>query len=463
MPKGRAKYLPIPTLFIDGILLLNAFLTATYVQFGGQLPDPVLFYGVFGLWYVLWIIISINYKLFDVPRFLYIDQIVSKNVKALGLFILVCAAVLYVIKAAHFSRVFFAMTMVLFSIMFVAWHVMFMILFKAYRRAGNNFKTIAIVGFKAPLEHLITHAFSKTENGYKIVAAFGSGPVPAGLQAFYKGTEDALTHYLDMHHVDELLISLPGSQSKLTNNFLKYCDNHLIRAHIVPNFSGYLFQKFSMKYIENIPTLQLRAEPLESLSNRMLKRFFDVVFATAVLVLIGSWLFPIIAVLIKISSKGPVFFKQQRSGKNGAVFHCLKFRSMTVNGNSDQLQATKNDARITKIGSFLRKTSLDEFPQFMNVLMGGMSVVGPRPHMLKHTDEYGALVDKFMVRHFAKPGITGWAQVLGFRGETKHVSAMENRATADIWYIENWNVFLDLKIIVLTVWQVFFKKEENAF
>ena len=136
---------------------------------------------------------------------------------------------------------------------------------------------------------------------------------------------------------------------------------------------------------------------------------------------------------------------------------------MTVNSNSDKVQATKNDARITKIGNILRKTSLDEFPQFFNVLSGSMSVVGPRPHMLKHTDEYGALVDKFMVRHYAKPGITGWAQVLGFRGETKHVSDMANRANADIWYIENWNILLDLKIIVLTVWQVIFKKEENAY
>ena len=463
MPKGRAKYLPIPALLIDGILLLNAFLTATYVQFNGQFPNPLLFYGVFVVWYILWVLISINFKLFDIPRLLHIHKIVNKNIKALALFVIMCAAVLYVFKVSGFSRMFFAVTMVLFAIMFIAWHIMLVILFREYRKAGNNYKTIAIVGFKEPLDHLISNAFSKTENGYKIVAAFGSGKVPNSLQEFYKGTEFELTNFLDKNQVDELLISLPGSQSHLTNSLLKYCDNNLIRVHIVPNFSGYLFQKFSMKYIENIPTLQLREEPLESLSNRILKRVFDIVFASCVLVLIGTWLFPIIALIIKITSRGPIFFKQERSGKNGVVFNCLKFRSMTVNSSSDELQATKNDKRITKIGRFLRKTSLDEFPQFFNVVLGKMSVVGPRPHMIKHTQEYGELVDKFMVRHYAKPGITGWAQVLGFRGETKQVSDMANRAEADIWYIENWNLFLDLKIIVLTVWQVLFKKEENAF
>ena len=136
---------------------------------------------------------------------------------------------------------------------------------------------------------------------------------------------------------------------------------------------------------------------------------------------------------------------------------------MTVNGDSDILQATKNDARITKMGAFLRKTSLDELPQVFNVLFNDMSIVGPRPHMLKHTEEYRILVDKYMVRHFAKPGITGWAQILGFRGETKTVKDMEDRAQADIWYIENWNLMLDIKIMFRTAFMLLFKKEDNAF
>ena len=463
MPNGRSKYLQIPALIIDSILLLNGFLTANYILFDGKLPNPLFYFGMFCCWYVVWVLISINFKLFDMPRIIYIDQLMSKNIKALALFIVVVISITYVVSDSLFPKLFLVITLGLFSVMFIAWHIMLEIIFKAYRKAGYNFKTIAIVGFKEPLSHLISNAFSKSENGYKIIAAFGSEKVPLALKKYYKGGENELIPFLKKESVDELIISLPGTQSKLINEYMEYCDNHLIRVHIVPNFSNYLHQKFSLKYIENTPTLQLRDEPLESLSNRILKRVFDIVFSFLVLLCIGVWLFPLIALIIKLTSKGPVFFNQQRSGKDGAVFNCLKFRSMTQNANADSLQATKNDMRITKIGSILRKTSLDEFPQFLNVLSGAMSVVGPRPHMLKHTEEYGKLVDKFMVRHFAKPGITGWAQVLGFRGETKHVSDMANRANADIWYIENWNVLLDLKIIFLTVWQVVFKRDENAF
>ena len=175
-----------------------------------------------------------------------------------------------------------------------------------------------------------------------------------------------------------------------------------------------------------------------------------------------SWLYPILAILIKISSRGPVLFKQIRSGINNEEFFCYKFRSMIASSNSDTKQATKNDARVTLLGSFLRKTSLDEFPQFFNVLIGDMSIVGPRPHMLLHTEEYSALIKKYMVRQLVKPGITGVAQVRGYRGETKELHDMEGRVRLDVWYIENWSLSLDINIIFQTVWNVF-KSDKNAF
>jgi len=175
-----------------------------------------------------------------------------------------------------------------------------------------------------------------------------------------------------------------------------------------------------------------------------------------------TWLMPLMAILIKVNSRGPVFFRQQRSGKGNNVFTCLKFRTMRVNAEADELQATKGDVRITGMGRFLRKTNLDELPQFFNVLLGHMSVVGPRPHMLRHTEQYAALIDQFMVRHLIKPGITGWAQVHGFRGETSDTYKMEKRVEYDVWYIENWSLLLDLKIIVLTLGNML-KGEENAF
>ena len=198
------------------------------------------------------------------------------------------------------------------------------------------------------------------------------------------------------------------------------------------------------------------------MSNRFKKRVFDLIFSSLVIIFVLSWLYPILAVLIKIQSKGPVLFKQQRSGINDQPFWCYKFRSMRMNDDSHKKQATKGDPRITSIGNFLRKTSLDEMPQFFNVFLGSMSVVGPRPHMLRHTEEYSAVISQYMVRQFVKPGITGWAQVNGYRGETKDDSAMESRVEHDIWYLEHWSSLLDIQIIFMTVINVF-HGEENAY
>ncbi|MCX2485229.1 exopolysaccharide biosynthesis polyprenyl glycosylphosphotransferase [Pedobacter sp. MR2016-24] len=196
------------------------------------------------------------------------------------------------------------------------------------------------------------------------------------------------------------------------------------------------------------------AYPQEERFNRYVKRSFDVVFSCLVLLFILSWLYPLIALLIRLDSRGPVIFKQHRSGRDNKSFWCYKFRSMRVNDDSHHKQASRNDDRITGLGRFLRRTSLDEFPQFINVLIGNMSVVGPRPHMLKHTEQYRYVIKNYMVRHYSKPGITGWAQINGYRGETLQTDAMEKRVEHDIWYLENWSVYLDIKIILRTVSQV---------
>ena len=184
---------------------------------------------------------------------------------------------------------------------------------------------------------------------------------------------------------------------------------------------------------------------------RTSKRAFDIVFSLAVIVFVLSWLLPIIAMLVKIESAGAFIFTQQRSSRNNKTFDCYKFRSMLVNDECNILQTSSGDARITKVGAFLRRYNLDELPQFFNVLIGNMSVVGPRPHMLSQTKEYSAVIDNFMIRHFVKPGITGWAQVNGLRGKTTTVHQMYDRVKADVWYLKNWTFLLDMKIIVLTI------------
>jgi putative colanic acid biosynthesis UDP-glucose lipid carrier transferase len=203
-------------------------------------------------------------------------------------------------------------------------------------------------------------------------------------------------------------------------------------------------------------------EPLEDVGNQIKKRLFDILVSSIAIIFILSWLVPLLAILIKLESKGPVLFIQQRNGKDGKPFSCLKFRSMKVNTDSDNKQATKQDERITKMGAFMRKTSLDELPQFFNVLTSDMSVVGPRPHMLKHTEEYSRLINQFMIRHFLKPGITGWAQVNGLRGETKTTEDMANRVKYDIWYLENWSLWLDARIVFMTIYNVL-RGEKNAY
>ena len=206
-----------------------------------------------------------------------------------------------------------------------------------------------------------------------------------------------------------------------------------------------------LSFYGETPLLHTRYIPLSSFSKRMLKRTFDIIVSFIFLVFFFPFIFIIVATIIKITMPGPIFFRQKRSGLRGDTFVCYKFRSMKVNKEADTMQATKEDPRKTPFGNFMRHTNIDELPQFWNVLIGNMSVVGPRPHMLRHTEEYSKLVPKYMVRHFAKPGITGWAQVNGCRGETKELWQMEDRVKHDIWYIENWTFFLDLRIIWLTV------------
>ena len=213
----------------------------------------------------------------------------------------------------------------------------------------------------------------------------------------------------------------------------------------------------SERYFQNTDVFRIRQNPLEDSGLRSLKRIFDIFFSSVMILLVFTWLFPIIALIIKLTSKGPVFFIQERTGLQNRTFKCYKFRSMIVNDLSDVLQALPNDMRITRFGRFIRRTHIDEFPQFFNILMGQMSVVGPRPHMLLHTRQYSALIDSYLMRHNVKPGITGWAQVNGYCGDTSEVWKMAKRVEYDLFYIRNWTFLLDIKII----WQTLFKDKSS--
>ncbi|MDQ5928585.1 MAG: hypothetical protein QG594_359 [Bacteroidota bacterium] len=262
--------------------------------------------------------------------------------------------------------------------------------------------------------------------------------------------------------INELyIVTNPDFLSNLKSYF-ELGDKYCMRLKFIPNLATSSRFHYSSNDFENLHVIKPRYEPLQDAYNRLMKRVFDILFSLFIIVVVLSWLYPILAFLIKRESKGPVLFKQMRTGKKNKPFWCYKFRSMTVNDKSDSQQAQKNDVRVTKIGKILRKTSLDELPQFFNVLGGSMSVVGPRPHMLKHTEDYNDQIDNFMVRHFVKPGITGLAQITGFRGETKRVLDMKRRVNADIEYVQKWSLIYDMQICFMTV-VIALKGDDNAF
>lgn len=275
------------------------------------------------------------------------------------------------------------------------------------------------------------------------------------------GTLSEIVDYLKNHRVDAVICNLDQNHESDIIRVMNYCENHLIKFYSVLNTQNYMNRAMNLEFIDKYPIISMRKEPLTNPFNRGLKRAFDLVVTIPALILLLPIML-LVALIIKISSPGPVFFIQERTGKDGKNFNCYKFRSMKVNKDADKVQATANDPRKYPFGNFMRKTNIDELPQFFNVLIGNMSLVGPRPHMLAHTDQYGSLVDKYMVRHYAKPGITGWAQVTGSRGETKELWQMEERIKKDIWYLENWTLWLDIRIMWRTVTNVICRRDKET-
>lgn len=331
---------------------------------------------------------------------------------------------------------------------------------KRARRKGSYSTRVAIVGTNDTSTRLADEMLKDSGYGYKIVGYFDTECLP-GFKGNYLGNFDVLEQYAHQHKIDEIYFTLVGEKAEKMPRVVRIADNNIINFYYVPKISKYVTGKYQLYNIGTMPILTLRKNPLAAPWKRGLKRGFDIAFSS-VFLLLSPIVFIPIAIGIKMTSPGPVFFRQERTGYKGRSFKCFKFRTMRVNSDADKAQATEDDPRKTKFGNFLRRTSIDELPQFINVWRGDMSVVGPRPHMLKHTKDYTELIDKYMVRHIVKPGITGWAQVNGYRGLTDELWKMEKRVVCDVWYIENWTFSLDLKIIFKTVTNAL-KGDKNAF
>jgi len=266
------------------------------------------------------------------------------------------------------------------------------------------------------------------------------------------GKTHELEQVIKEHQVEIVFVTLSlFNESSNSKEYLRLCNRTGVRLRFVPDNQQWFKNSKNMEKVGQLVIINPQEIPLDNFESQFSKRLFDIVFSSLVILFLLSWLTPLLAILIKLNSKGPVFFVQKRTGINNKTFRCLKFRSMKVNNESDMKQAVDGDSRITLLGNFLRKSNIDELPQFFNVLFGQMSVVGPRPHMLKHTDQYSGLIEGYLVRHYIKPGITGYAQVTGYRGETDELWKMERRVECDMHYLENWNFLWDMKIIFMTL------------
>ena len=414
----------------------------------------------------VWLILNLSFivvvyvlgSLHD-KRAVYIDRVLMLLVKYIFLHVVIfLMQFFFVDKDISWQTI--GLFYVIFALSLSVWWIVSRKLLKWYRSKGFNYKKIVIVGGGASGAgvRLMKQLEQDQGYGYHIVGFFDDEPTTEVTS--YQGSVSQLESFINENIVDEIYCAIPENERQELQHIINLAESNAIDFYYVPQFSKYISRRFEIDTFGTVPVLSIHPHPLQNPVNKAIKRGVDLLISSIVL-LFSPIVFLPIAIGVKLSSPGPVFFRQERTGYRGKSFQCLKFRSMRVNSLSDSLQASKDDPRKTKFGNFLRKTSLDELPQFINVFLGDMSIVGPRPHMVQQTQEYSELINKYMLRHTIKPGITGWAQVNGYRGPTDELWKMEKRVELDVWYAENWNFMLDVKIMFLTVVNAI-RGEQNA-
>lgn len=424
------------TIFLFEINLNNVFVFSLYISLS-------------------WIIIAVWNQFYEVHRHTRLIQITPLLFRQMIFFAVILYAYIGFFKQPNISRLELVNYLLFTFVIVSVFKFSTIFLLKKYRTTlQGNFRNVIVIGDNEKTRQLINTFNYRSDYGYKFKARFCVNDLGFSLEKCFD--------YIIENNIDEIYFSVAELSNKQINRLIDFADNNLRELKFIPDNKDIYSKKLKYEYYDYVPILSIRAIPLQDSVNKFIKRLFDVLFASAIIVFVLSWLTPLLAIIIKLESKGPVFFKQSRNGFNYMEFDCYKFRSMTPNKNAHLHQATKGDQRITKVGAFIRKTSIDELPQFFNVLFGDMSVVGPRPHMVSHTNMYAQRIDKFMVRHFVKPGITGLAQTSGFRGEVETDNDIVSRVKFDIFYIENWSLLLDARIIFQTLINTI-KGEEKAY
>lgn len=452
MSKGRySKYIRPISIVLDFLVL--TILAKIFLKYFVLDMNFFLIYQLFA-----WSFIAYFTGFYEVFRFTKPAEILAKLVKQFAIYTLVVIAFFSVAREIIPS---FKTLLKFIGVTFIYVTLFKGLLFyylKKYRIIlGGNYRNVIIIGYTEGAKNLQKLFETRPDYGYKFKGFFSDDYS----DAIVKGTIQDVPNFVLKNKIDDIYCALGEIKDNQIKELVEFADYHQKTIKFIPESDEIYSKNLAVDYYEFFPVLSLKRSPLNVLLNKAFKRFFDIIFSLFIIVFILSWLIPLIAILIKLESKGPIFFKQGRPGLNQKEFFCYKFRSMRVNDNTED-SVTKNDPRITVLGAFLRRTSLDEMPQFFNVLLGDMSIVGPRPHLWSHNNEYQKKIKKYNVRLQIRPGITGLAQVKGYRGEIETDDEMVNRIKFDVFYIENWSFFLDVKIIVLTIINMI-KGQEKAY
>jgi len=408
-----------------------------------------------------WFVLSAFTHYYEIGRHSSYNEVLTRFFKHFYIYGLTIIAYLYFLQSEIFSPLNILMELLIWGGILLLFKTLIFILLKKYRSKGYNLRNFVIFGYNDELKQFRDLLKKRTDYGYRFMGFFTDQKIedPEILGTFKEGV-DFLKQ--NGNGVDILFASLKEFNDKQIDTLIRTANETFKSVKFIPDNKDIFKKKLKVEYFEYFPVLSIRKSPLDEPVNAFIKRAFDIIFSLFIIIFILSWLTPLLAILIKLESKGPVFFKQLRNGLNYEPFYCFKFRSMRPNKEADLKQVSKNDQRITKLGKWLRKTSIDELPQFFNVLKGDMSVVGPRPHMIAENERFRNKVEQFLGRHYVRPGITGLAQVKGYRGEVVTDEDIRNRVKYDMYYIENWSIFLDLKIILQTILNIF-KGDKKAY
>ncbi|CAN5279271.1 undecaprenyl-phosphate glucose phosphotransferase [soil metagenome] len=430
--------------FIGDLIFLNLAIAFSYALLGiemmGEERSNSVYLFIFSN--LTWLFLTVVSNPYSFSRSWSIPKVIRSQVSFIFIHILVVASLIFFFERKY-TALQIGVMYGLFIPTFFFWKLFVLYLSTIFFKRNTDIKNVIIVGQRELAKEVRRYFLMHPELKYRFLGLFEKTPQGWPIKEIQKFCEE--------RSINEIYCCLPEMDNSDLRKLIDFGMDSLIRVKLIADYSSFQQKPLELEHYDQIPVFNISTIPLDDIKNQIIKRVFDIVFSSIVIVTVLSWLMPCIAIAIKIDSKGPVFFKQRRSGRDNESFSCLKFRTMVVNQEADTKQATVNDSRVTRLGRFLRISSLDEFPQFFNVLSGDMSTVGPRPHMLKHTKEYSQLISKFMGRHYVKPGITGLAQCMGYRGETRNINDMRNRIKLDRFYIENWSFYFDLKIIFQTI------------